>query len=214
MIVRHRMSSSVITIDAGSHPDEARRLLTRHRIRQLPVLRGSRLAGIVTDRDLRTARAAAARTVSALMTPTPLVIGPDAAVDEAARVLRAHKIGALPVVERRSLIGILTVSDVLDAFVALSGVTEASYRLTITGGTPAVMERHLRHAVAQHRGELKWLHGTTRVRPPRLDARVRAAHIEDVVESIEAQDLEVTGVVATVAATRPRAVRPAPRGRR
>ena len=212
MIVRNQMSSTVITIDAGSHPDTARRLLARHRIRQLPVMRGRRLVGIVTDRDLHAARGATATSVAALMTPKPLVVAPDAAVDEAARLLRAHKIGALPVVERQKLVGILTVSDVLDAFVALSGVTEASYRLVITGAAPVAMERHLRHAVTRAHGELKWLHRSPRARPPRLDARIKATHIDEVVEAVEAQDLEVLSVVATVATAR--ALRPGPRARR
>lgn len=212
MIVRNQMSSTVITVEAGSHPDEARRLLTRHRIRQLPVVRGARLVGIVTDRDLGAARAVKATAVTALMTPKPLTVTPDAAVDEAARLLRLHKIGALPVVERQKLVGILTVSDVLDAFVALSGVTEASYRLAVTGAAPGAMEHLVRQAVARGRGDVKWLHCSSRTRPPRLDTRIRAARIDDVVAAIEAQGLEVLGVVATVAAAR--GVRPGPRGRR
>jgi acetoin utilization protein AcuB len=214
MIVRNRMTAAVITVQSGSPPDEARRLLQRHRIRQLPVLRGERLVGIVTDRDLRSARGATATSVAALMTPKPLVVAPDAAVDEAARVLRSHKIGALPVVDRQRLVGILTVSDVLDAFVAVSGVSEPSYRLAITGAPPAAMERHLRQAVARCHAELKWVHRTPRIRPPRLEARVRATHIEDVVAAIEAANLEVLGVVATAVARPSAAVRPAPRGRR
>ncbi|MFN8641958.1 MAG: CBS domain-containing protein [Candidatus Binatia bacterium] len=213
MIVRNRMTSPVVTVAASAHPDEARRLLARHRIRQLPVVRGTRLAGIVTDRDLRAASAAGASSVATLMTPKPLVIAPDAAVDEAARLLRAHKIGALPVVERTALVGILTVSDVLDAFVDLSGVSETSYRLAIAGATPAALERALRQSVTRHRGELKWLHHVPRSRPPRLEARVRAPHVDEIVAAIEAQELDVLGVVATVAGSG-RALRPAPRGRR
>lgn len=208
MIVRTQMTAPAITIEASRHPDEARRLLARRRIRQLPVMRGARLVGIVTDRDLRAARAATATTVAALMTPAPLVIAPDAAVDEAARLLRAHKLGALPVVERKALVGILTVSDVLDAFVALSGVTATSYRLAISGGTPKAMESALRHAVTHAHGEVKWLHHAPRAKPARLDARIAAAHVDDVVAAVEAQDLDVLSVVAS------RGLRPAPRERR
>lgn len=213
MIVRNRMTSRVVTVEASAPPDSARRLLARHRIRQLPVVRGTRLAGIITDRDLRAARAAEAGTVAKLMTSKPVVVAPDAAIDEAAILLRTHKIGALPVIDRGDLVGILTVSDVLDAFVELSGVRETSYRLTIVGAPPMEMEGALRQAVARHHAELRWLHHTPRSRPPRLDARVRAPHVEEVVAAIEAHGLDVLGVVATVAG-RGRGIRPAPRGRR
>ena len=53
MLVRYRMSPKVITVEPQQSLAEARSLLHRHNIRQLPVLRSGRLVGIITDRDLR-----------------------------------------------------------------------------------------------------------------------------------------------------------------
>lgn len=196
MLVRDHMSRRVITIDAGRSLREAEALLLRHRIRQLPVLRDKQLVGIVTHRDLRGARAGA-RTVAQVMTAKPLVIAADAAVDEAARELRAYKIGALPVTDGKALAGIITVSDVLDAFVALSGVREPSVRLTLISRSARDAEERARRAVARAKGAVRWLHREPRVRPPRLHLRVSARRVDDLVTALEADGFEVAGVVSS-----------------
>jgi len=116
----------------------ARELMELHRINQLPVAVNGRLVGIITDRDVRdampgaiaAARAAAAThrrrtseeepTVEATMTADVLTLAPGDSVVQAARVLRRERIGALPIVEGHRLVGILTRSDVLDAFIGLA----------------------------------------------------------------------------------------------
>ena len=116
-------------------------------------------------------------------------------VDEAARVLRTHKIGALPVVEKGTLVGILAGSDVLDAFVDLSGVAEPTYHLTLTGDGPE-MERRIRQVIERERGELKWLHRDRRQRPAQVHLRLKAQRIDDIVTELEAGGFEVQAVVA------------------
>jgi acetoin utilization protein AcuB len=53
------------------------------------------------------------------MTPHVLTIPPGTSMLDAARLMRKERIGALPVVEGEKLVGILTRSDVLDAFMAV-----------------------------------------------------------------------------------------------
>jgi acetoin utilization protein AcuB len=194
MLVRDRMSAHVITISPDRPLREASRLLLRHRLRQLPVMRGDQLVGIITHRDLRAARPAG-RTVAAAMTAKPFTIAPDAAIDEAARLLRTYKIGGLPVVEGKQLLGIITVADVLDAFVALSGVGERSARLVVSGRGSQTMEARARRAVERGRGELKWLYRDSRPRPHQLHMRVKAKRMDDVVTALEAARFEVLRVV-------------------
>jgi acetoin utilization protein AcuB len=194
MLVRNRMSSKVITVEPEESLTAARALLHRHRIRQLPVVQKGRLVGIITDRDLRGAGAKDS-TVAEFMTPKPMVIGPDASVDEAARVLTAHKIGALPVVEGTKLVGILGSTDILDAFVDLSGVGEATYRIVISNAKGRLAERQVRQVVEQHRGDLKWLHPDTR-QPNKLHVRLKARRIDDVVTALEAAGFSVDALVA------------------
>ncbi|HUI27262.1 MAG TPA: CBS domain-containing protein [Candidatus Kryptonia bacterium] len=194
MLVRYRMSSKVVTIEPQRSIGDARRLLVRHRIRQLPVMRDDRLVGIVTDRDLRAAPPRA-KIVSDVMTSKPFVTTPDTAVDEAARLLRVHKINALPVVEKGTLIGIVTATDVLGAFIDLSGVAEPTYRIIVRAADPTLTPATLRQVIERTRGEVKWVHhDPTRKRV--LHARLKAQHIDDVVTAIEGAGFDVTAVVA------------------
>jgi acetoin utilization protein AcuB len=129
--VRDRMSRVVAT----THPEvpvmAARELMRKRALRHLPVVdRRGRLVGIVTDRDLRQAvflpalrgrvpevgDLLRALTVSDIMTREVVVVKPGARIEEAARLMHERKIGALPVVERGRVVGILTESDILAAF--------------------------------------------------------------------------------------------------
>jgi len=94
MLVRDRMSRKVISRTPERPFTAARTLMHQYNIRQLPVVRRQRLLGMATDRDLRSAPATA-KTVADIMTAEPVCIRPNAAVDEAPRVLRRHKIGAV-----------------------------------------------------------------------------------------------------------------------
>ncbi len=193
MLVRNRMTAKVITVEPNQPIAQARALLHRYRIRHLPVLRKERLIGIVTDRDVRGSDSA--QTVANVMTPKPVVINPNASVDEAARQMRMHKFGALPVVEGGKLVGILTESDILDAFVDLSGVGEATYRIVLSGAKGRQAQQQVRQAVASRRGELKWLHPDSHD-ASKLHLRLKARRIDDVVTALEAAGFEVDALVA------------------
>ncbi len=101
--------------------------------RRLPAVDRGRLVGIITDRDLR--RAANSPfvvreqwydnfildhiEVGSCMTPNPLTIEPSATIVEAARMMRSHKIGGLPVVIDGQLTGIITETDLLDFLIEI-----------------------------------------------------------------------------------------------
>ena len=58
--------------------------------------------------------------VSMMMTPAPIIVEPDAPAHEAARLMLEHFIGCLPVMRGETLVGIITRSDLLMAFMVLS----------------------------------------------------------------------------------------------
>jgi acetoin utilization protein AcuB len=195
MLVRDHMSRKVITIDPQRSVDETRTLLRRHRIRQVPVVREARLVGIVTDRDLRS-ESSTKRKVAEVMTAKPFVISPAASVDEAARLLRTYKIGAVPVVEEGRLVGILSSADILDAFVELSGVAEPTYRIALLGKNRSSADE-IRQIVLRNRGEIKWLHRAAEGRRPEVQLRVKIRRVDDLVTALEAAGFEVTAQVAS-----------------
>ena len=204
MLVRDYMSSKVVTVERGCPVADACALLRKHRIRQLPVLHKARLAGIVTDRDLRSA-SPSLHTVAEVMTAKPSVIRPDAPVDEAARILRALKVGALPVVEQHKLVGIVTTADVMDAFVELCGVTEPSYHMVLTGGDVTDSKWQVRRIIDDKRADLKWIYRDRR--SGKMHLRLRATNIDDLVDALAAHGFEVSTIMSPARQPRPRRAR-------
>lgn len=138
MRVKYWMARRVVTVSPDERLKRAWTLLLEHGVRHLPVLEENRLVGIVTDRDIRQAlpsRATALRvhellnlldgvTLREIMTKDVVTVSPDQTIPEAARRLVEHRIGALPVVEDDRLVGILTETDVLQAYLSLGEVSE------------------------------------------------------------------------------------------
>jgi acetoin utilization protein AcuB len=132
MHVRELMRRPPITVDPRIPVLEARKRMQDERIRHLLVCEGPRLVGIVTDRDIRLNLASPATSLSAwelnyllarltvgeVMSKSVIVVAPGRPAREAAQSMLDHKIGALPVVDGERLIGIVTESDFLRAFVA------------------------------------------------------------------------------------------------
>lgn len=131
MKVRDIMTISCITAPATMPVLEARQLMLEKRIRHLLVTDGPKLLGIVTDRDIRLNLPSPATslsvweinyllarmTLSAVMTKNVVVVESGREATEAAQVMLDHKIGALPVVDRGHLVGIITETDLLRAYV-------------------------------------------------------------------------------------------------
>ena len=132
------MTENVLAVETFDSIGVARRLMAKHRINQLPVLDHDVLVGIVTDRDLRDAyptsmminrgkaidRFADSVTVEEVMSHDVFTVRPDTPLKKAVGLLRRHRIGSLPVIKNKSLVGIITRSDILD-FV-LSGLSVAA----------------------------------------------------------------------------------------
>ncbi|WP_457631677.1 acetoin utilization AcuB family protein [Oceanithermus sp.] len=138
MLVRDVMHYPVITIEAGATLREANDLMWEQGVRHLPVLEAGRLVGILTDRDLRLATSELSpmpykpeSRVEEVMTTPVLTADPLDPVEEAARVMRDRKVGCLPVVEGRELVGIITGIDLLDALVAMTGARLPSGRIEV-----------------------------------------------------------------------------------
>ncbi len=122
------MTSDVLTVELYDSIGNARRIMAKHRVNQLPVMDEKKLVGIVTDRDIRDAyptsmvinrakeidQFADTYTVEEVMTFNVITVRPKTPLATAVRLLRHHRIGSLPVVEKEKLMGIITRSDILD----------------------------------------------------------------------------------------------------
>jgi CBS domain-containing protein len=108
---------------------QADELMAVNKIRQLPVVKGRELVGIITDRDIRSflggsifsapePRERALHTqIWQVMTTDPLTLSPDDELREAVELLVEEKVGGIPVVGKaQGLVGIVTYVDVLRCF--------------------------------------------------------------------------------------------------
>jgi acetoin utilization protein AcuB len=145
MFVRDRMTSPVITTTPETGTSAALKTMYVHKVRRLPVVdeRGA-LIGIVTQRTLYE-RGKASVPVADLMTPSPYTTAPDVPIVEAAAKMRTLGFGALPVLEHGQLVGIVTESDIFDAFLELLGAGRSGTHLVIpianvAGGVRAVVD--------------------------------------------------------------------------
>lgn len=128
MKVSDWMTEKVFTLEVDDTIRTAREFMAKHRINQMPVVAKEKLVGIVSDRDLRDAyptsmmihlgkeidKFGEAHTVEEVMTFNVITVRPDTSLREAVSLLRRHRIGALPVVKKREVVGIITRSDMLD----------------------------------------------------------------------------------------------------
>jgi acetoin utilization protein AcuB len=135
MLIRELMTGGLITVRPETSVQDARDLMRKETIRHLPVTGpGGVLAGIVTDRDVRLNLPSRATSLSAqeighllsrltvgeIMTRSVITIGPDSPAREGARLMLDHRIGALPVLDDGRLIGIITETDIVRAFVRVT----------------------------------------------------------------------------------------------
>ncbi len=146
MIVAKRMMRNPVSVDENDSMKKAMDLLRERDIRHLPVLKdGEKLVGIVTERDIKQASPSPATAleireiyylldkvkVKQIMTRRPYTISSTAPIEEAALIMREKKIGCLPVVDAGRLVGILTETDLLDAFIESMGVSGPGYRMEL-----------------------------------------------------------------------------------
>ncbi len=146
MLVREWMTPDPVTVRGDTQVIEAMQRLREGGYRRLPVVDGDRLVGIVTDRDLKEATPSSATTLSVYelnhllarmrvreIASAPVVtvtIGDE--IELAALRMEEHRVSGLPVVDDGgTLRGILTITDVLRAFVAILGLREGGRRVTV-----------------------------------------------------------------------------------
>ncbi|NPA94358.1 MAG: CBS domain-containing protein [Thermodesulfobacteria bacterium] len=134
MKVKNWMNKNVVTISPDAGLRDAIEIMHRYSIRHLPVVEDGKMLGFVTESNLRQyllTDMLNELTTSDVMIINPITIDSNASIDSAARLIHEYKIGGLPVLEKRKLVGIITITDILGAFIELLGLLEESTRLDV-----------------------------------------------------------------------------------
>ncbi|GJL77784.1 MAG: hypothetical protein NPINA01_07730 [Nitrospinaceae bacterium] len=139
MKVKELMTKAVLTVAPTDKIDRVFFLMNFENIRHVPVVDKGRLVGMLSDRDLKkvlgpvkkfvekpdgTTVTIVSRQVRTLMNRKLITIEPEQRAADAAAIMAKRKIGALPVVHKNKLVGIITATDILHAFVKLCNMLE------------------------------------------------------------------------------------------
>lgn len=197
MLVSNRMTRDPVTVTEDDLLIQARLKMQKGSFRQLPVVRDGQLVGIITDRDMREHSGYLDRTeVKAAMSKKPLSVAPATTLEAASQLLLKHKIGGLPVVENGRLVGIITRSDVLQAFLDVMGASEeTSRRIDFVLGEGGGLAEASR-IVSQQGGEVlsvgtyrgKWGEGSV------CYLRLRSGDTDTIAKALRERGFEVLGV--------------------
>jgi acetoin utilization protein AcuB len=200
MLVSKRMTKDPVTVRPEDLLIQARLKMQKGNFRRLPVMSDGQLVGIVTDRDLRQHVGLLDRTeVKAAMSKKLITVRLATTVEAAAQLLLKEKIGGLPVVEKGRLLGIITTSDILQAFLDVTGASEVTstridFVLQEEGGGLAEASR----IVSQEGGEVLSV-GTYRGtwgETPVCYLRLRSGDADAIAKLLKERGFDVLGVHA------------------
>jgi CBS domain-containing protein len=195
------MSTEVVTVGKTTSYKEVARLMTEHKVNALPVVtKSGHLIGVVSEADVlrkeerrfrrlasglsgraRRERAkAGARTAAELMTSPVITTHPDASLASAARLMSAHHIRRLPVLDASgSLIGMVSRRDLLRVFLRPDAEIGAEVHGVLTG----VLLEDPQSVTVQVRDGLVTLRGSLR-EPELIPAAVQLASDVDGVVAV------------------------------
>ncbi len=197
MVVRHWMTPNVVTISRGASIQEALAKMRQHSIRHLPVTDDRRhLLGWVSDSDLRGALVPSMLeelTVADIMIHQPITASPEMALEKLTKLLLEKRIRGLPVVDQGELIGVITVVDILSAFITMMGLLTSSARLDIRLPAQSESLDQITRLIQHHNGEiLSICHVPFTKDGDRVyTVRISNCDVESIAEILRAQGFEV-----------------------
>jgi acetoin utilization protein AcuB len=117
MLIGNLMTYQPKTLSSKDTVQTAAAMMKGGGFRRLPIVEDDRLIGIITDRDIRKhLDHADSLTIGEVMTTELKTMTPRMSVEDAARLMIKHKIDGLPVMDDGKLVGIVTTTDVMKAF--------------------------------------------------------------------------------------------------
>lgn len=214
MLVKNRMASFPITIGKYESIDTAAKIMHDSRIRHLPVMENNQLVGLLSYTDIMRAMPSKVSTLeqheatylySTIKVKDALPAGQkvitvqeDACIEEAALMMRAYKIGALPVLnDEGKLVGICTENNIFDAFIDLLGVRSAGARITVEIGDKPGLIAEVTDVIRSFSGNITRivmfpLEENVEGRRYSMIVRVKAPEIKPIVEALKVHGYTVS----------------------
>jgi acetoin utilization protein AcuB len=148
MFVERWMTDGPVTLSPDTSISRVALEMNRRKFRHFPITEpssnGPRLVGIVAKYDIARGfpsnlnpfsvevhEDSVSRPVSSVMSTRVITTTPHCPVEEAAKLLRTHRIGALPVLRDNRLVGIITESDVFESLISVTAAKSGGTRIMI-----------------------------------------------------------------------------------
>jgi acetoin utilization protein AcuB len=206
MYVKNSMTTNPYVLSPDATIAEAMELMRSKAVKRLPVVKNDILVGIISHSQLLEVSPSPATSLSVfeinyllaktkidgIMTKKVISVSPDMLLEEAALLMRQYKIGGLPVVLGNKLVGIITETDLFDAFIEIMGFRDKGSRIALDIGQdhPGVLAEvtgiiagfdiNITH-LAAFRSE--------------LIVRVNTTNIAEILTAIEAKGYKVVSVL-------------------
>jgi CBS domain-containing protein len=157
--IQNHVVRAVVSLDETATCAEAARIMSDAGIGSVGVLRGKKLVGLVTERDLLAAVGGGADPervpVARALPPELAAVSPDATELEAAEVMRAHRTRHLAVVDRGEIVGVFSLLDLVELVVQDKQWSIDQLESYIRGGRAAQLSAPLRSVFSHdHAGVL------------------------------------------------------------
>lgn len=143
MLVKTLMSHPVTTVREETMVGDALELIKSKNIRRLPVVdEDGKLIGLSTEWDLLKifpikpnsnfeTKLISRTPIKNIMQTDPITVSPEETIENAAVTMQCNKVGCLPVVEQGKVVGLISLTDILTAFIDAMGLEKSSVRITI-----------------------------------------------------------------------------------
>ncbi len=146
MLIKDWMATAVLTVDANTSVMRATRIMKENNIRRLPVLSQGKLAGVVTDRDLKEASPSSTSDmdihemyyllsemkIKDVMTDKCISMHMDDTLERAALVMLKEKISGVMILDAEdNLVGLLSETDILRGFIHATGIQDGADQYVI-----------------------------------------------------------------------------------
>ena len=146
MYVSDWMTAKVFTVGPDDYLSDALLLMKEKNIKHLPVVKGGKLKGLISDRDIKEYTPSKATSldiyelhyllaktkIKEIMNAKTVTTTPGTPVEEAAMLMLDKSIGCLPVLSGSDLVGIISDKDIYRALVDITGVRHGGNRICVT----------------------------------------------------------------------------------
>lgn len=213
MKVRERMSRDLAVINPDTLIVDAFQLMQDRKVRRLPVMSNHKLVGIVTIKDLNRVTQSPATSLSIfeinyLLAKTRVkdvlprgmqvvTIDASANIEKAAVLMREHEIGGIPVLDGDELVGIITETDIFDAFMDILGVNRTGTRIDMVVGEKVGSVAAVTGIIAEHGVSIENIVLVEKEKDFTYDLilRIDTTQADDIVNSLKEKGFKIIEVI-------------------